>query len=662
MSSNTFKCPICNKKYIEKKALYNHIQTSHPEFLDNGKITPAQFIFNARNKKSGGKCTICGKPTNWCESVERYERFCCAQCKEKYREIFKKRMMQKYGKVHLLDDMDQQKKMLANRKISGQYLWSDGRTKTTYTGSYEKDFLKFLDLFCNISPNDVFAPAPQVFEYMDGNTKRYYIPDFYIATINTLVEIKDGGDNPNKHHNRTEIDARKEREKDKVMNEQREYNYVKVTDKNYAIFMKFLADLKNENIKDKEFRKPIISISESFNSVESKLLNSSYILSEEEIVEIPEEPQIIKSENTSVKNPTIVSSNEIDNLLNNSKNIYLATDWHLWEENNGKIIKNEHFNEILNNYKRTVKNDDVFIFLGDLVDDEFRNEDLLKKELVKLPGKKILVMGNNDLFDEQFYLDCGFKYVVEGFEWKDFVFTHYPLYENTSKINFHGHLHGRKYYKQNYSNHADLYSRFNKAIRLEDAISKYNRGFYRPKGNFVPLTETVKQPEIPTKDELMRKEFRAYMNSLEVSPFYNLNEGFSFNSTNGIEIDLSESSSIFNKYKECRNKIHFHKELGNDDIIKLEMCKLWHMYKAIENYTYSKDRKKLVQIASESKSQSLKIKSGILSEFTSALIYLNSKDGEFNFNEYYNMLNPNDNMRDTKNIVEMQKMFDDFLK
>ena len=187
MSSNSFKCPICNKKYIEKKALYNHIQVAHPEFLNNGKVTPAQFIFNTRNKKSGGKCTICGKPTEWCETVERYERFCCSQCKERYRNMFKERMMKKYGKVHLLNDMDQQKKMLDNRKISGTYTWTDGRTKTTYTGSYEKDFLKFLDLFCNISPNDVFAPAPQVFEYDDEGTKRFYIPDFYIATINTLV-------------------------------------------------------------------------------------------------------------------------------------------------------------------------------------------------------------------------------------------------------------------------------------------------------------------------------------------------------------------------------------------------------------------------------------------------------------------------------------------
>ena len=39
------------------------------------------------NPTDGGyRCTICGKPTKWCESVERYERFCCDDCKEKYRQ------------------------------------------------------------------------------------------------------------------------------------------------------------------------------------------------------------------------------------------------------------------------------------------------------------------------------------------------------------------------------------------------------------------------------------------------------------------------------------------------------------------------------------------------------------------------------------------------
>ena len=50
-------------------------------------------------------------------------------------------MVGKYGKTTLLNDPEQQKKMLANRHISGEYEWTDGNIKT-YTGSYEFDYTR----------------------------------------------------------------------------------------------------------------------------------------------------------------------------------------------------------------------------------------------------------------------------------------------------------------------------------------------------------------------------------------------------------------------------------------------------------------------------------------------------------------------------------------
>ena len=44
-----------------------------------------------------------------------------------YREQFKKRMIDKYGRVHLLNDPEQQRKMLQNRKISGYVEFKDGK-------------------------------------------------------------------------------------------------------------------------------------------------------------------------------------------------------------------------------------------------------------------------------------------------------------------------------------------------------------------------------------------------------------------------------------------------------------------------------------------------------------------------------------------------------
>lgn len=250
-----FKCPFCDVKYIcdnknnldkVKRELYMHIEVEHPEML-NDEITPARAYFNFKYNKTSGKCVMCRKETKWNEATERYERFCSQKCKEKYREEFKKRMVNKYGKEHLLDNPDQQKKMLGNRSISGEYTWStDSRSKIKYTGSYEREFLEFLDIVMRFSPNDIIAPAPQVFEYVTSDKrKRLYIPDFFIPSLNLIVEIKDGGSNPNKHHKIQAIDKEKERLKDIVMAKQTKYNYVKVVDKDYSIFLDKLASLKN---------------------------------------------------------------------------------------------------------------------------------------------------------------------------------------------------------------------------------------------------------------------------------------------------------------------------------------------------------------------------------------------------------------------------------
>ena len=68
------------------------------------------------------KCIICKKETQWNEATERYERLCSDACKKKYRQLFRDRM-KKSGKDpdKFLNDPEQQKKMLANRKISGEY-------------------------------------------------------------------------------------------------------------------------------------------------------------------------------------------------------------------------------------------------------------------------------------------------------------------------------------------------------------------------------------------------------------------------------------------------------------------------------------------------------------------------------------------------------------
>lgn len=253
MKKYIYKCPYCERKYIapnkedrshSKKLLYNHIEKQHSSLL--GGMSPAQAYFNFKYNKTYGSCIICKKPTKWNESVERYDRLCSEECKKIYNEKFKKNMEKKYGKdiYKRMRDPEVQSKMLSKRKISGEYIWSDKKSKTNYTGKYEKDFLEFLDLVLKLNPLDVFAPCPHVFEYIYDNKKHFYLPDFYILSLNLIIEIKDGGSNPNNHPKIQAIDKVKEKLKDEVMKNQKKFNYLKIEDKDYSILINYLIDLK----------------------------------------------------------------------------------------------------------------------------------------------------------------------------------------------------------------------------------------------------------------------------------------------------------------------------------------------------------------------------------------------------------------------------------
>ena len=92
-----------------------------------------------------GHCTICNNPTKWNEKRQKYERLCGnPKCYDEVKKIYQKRMIKVYNKTSLMDDPDHLEKMLAGRKISGKYKWSDDR-EFTYTGTYEKNALEFMD-------------------------------------------------------------------------------------------------------------------------------------------------------------------------------------------------------------------------------------------------------------------------------------------------------------------------------------------------------------------------------------------------------------------------------------------------------------------------------------------------------------------------------------
>ncbi len=261
--STIFKCPICNEKYAHKPAVYNHIERKHINLIPEDIEIP-QYYFNMKYKKDGGKCVICRESVEWNPKSERYNRFCNKpKCREDYREQFKQRMINKYGKIHLLNDPKQQMRMLNEREISGTYRY-DSKVSIRYVASYELDFLKFLDNVMDWDANDIMQ-SEHVFYYDVESDRKFYIPDFFIPSLNLVIEIKDGGDNPNMHPKIVGVDKVKEKAKDEMMKNQTSFNYIKITDKDYSTFLNFLKAIKNKPFSptEKDF-KPIIILGESY--------------------------------------------------------------------------------------------------------------------------------------------------------------------------------------------------------------------------------------------------------------------------------------------------------------------------------------------------------------------------------------------------------------
>ena len=156
-------------------------------------------------------------------------------------------MMKIYNKPHLLDDPEQQEKMLANRKISGKYKWSDGKV-FTYTGKYEKNLMEFLDKTLEYKSDEVLAPGP-VLEYEYKGKKKHWITDFLLLPYNLIIEVKDGGKNPN---NRKMVDYRAKQEaKEKMITNLGTYNYLRLTDNDFSQLLSILAELKMNTLEDK---------------------------------------------------------------------------------------------------------------------------------------------------------------------------------------------------------------------------------------------------------------------------------------------------------------------------------------------------------------------------------------------------------------------------
>ena len=244
-----YRCQHCNysvpvnKEKGKKSAKWkmgNHYETKHKNLIPLD-MTGYRWFYFLLTKKDRGSCVICHNETDFNEATMKYSRFCNnPQCKQRYKEERDNRMIKKYGKVYLLDDPDMQKKMLEGRRISGTYQWSDGKTKFQYTGSYELDFLKYLDQELKWPASDLISPSPHTYSYEYKGVSHFYMPDFFIPTMNLEIEVK-SSERMEKQNNPDS------REKEKIKNELMKslsnlFNYIMISDKNYSAFNEMLKE------------------------------------------------------------------------------------------------------------------------------------------------------------------------------------------------------------------------------------------------------------------------------------------------------------------------------------------------------------------------------------------------------------------------------------
>ena len=281
-------CPLCRRKDFKDK-LIRHIEKDHEDII--GDISAEQFLYDKTHPGSG-KCIVCGNKTDWNEKTGKYHRVCSnPRCKEELRAKFKKNMIRVHGKVSLLDDAAHQAKMLAHRSISGTYIYSDG-TKFTYTGSYEHKAIEFMDKVLHCNSKDIIMPGP-VIDYTDqyGNS-RQWITDIYYVPYNLIIEVKDGGDNPN---NRQMDEYRaKQVSKEAELIKLGEYNYLRLTDNKFVQLMEVLALLKDQEINEPNTDNKVIRINESAVYDDRFFTLDNVEDSEEDDKDIPIEYDIIR--------------------------------------------------------------------------------------------------------------------------------------------------------------------------------------------------------------------------------------------------------------------------------------------------------------------------------------------------------------------------------
>lgn len=205
-------------------------------------------------------------------------------------------------------------------------------------------------------------------------------------------------------------------------------------------------------------------------------------------------------------------------------NIWIATDWHLWnteyDDGRHQFKSITRLGQLADEYTSVIGSNDLFIHLGDLCDPSNTRPENLKDIIQSIPGTKILCRGNHDTEPDSYYLDAGFNYVCDILKIHDIIFSHKPINVTPDQINIHGHLHTRKLSTLDgrYINAYDVnYS--DKPALLEDLLQGV---IYQKKSDYTG-TE-FKQDKVDKMFDSIEDDH--YENILDLSGEFSLDEQF----------------------------------------------------------------------------------------------------------------------------------------
>lgn len=167
--------------------------------------------------------------------------------------------------------------------------------------------------------------------------------------------------------------------------------------------------------------------------------------------------------------------------------IWVSGDWHLFNrdpfDKRHPTRTPDEFQTMYDNYVSTIKEGDLFLFLGDLCDAETATDeelDLIKSLLHAIPGYKVMMRGNHDTMDDYFYLMLGFDEICQIGKCHHLVFSHKPCLVGIDEINIHAHLHSEKDHMLNFQHMnvwkwTELNGTPDKPVLLQDLFDLYDK-------------------------------------------------------------------------------------------------------------------------------------------------------------------------------------------